>query len=366
MRTNGVLPAQHLADLIRNGSIAVNAIADRELIQPASIDLPLGDRVYRLRASFLPGRGSKVMEKADKYSQYDFGIPSGIQQGKGAVLEVGGVYLIPLDVTLDFAKDHLSGSCNPKSSTGRLDIFVRVLTDDGVEFDKVPRGYVGRLYAEVSPLTFPIRVRQGDRLTQLRVRRDSAWLPGDTLNWVHLQTPLTSEQTPDFTNGLAVSVNLRGDLFPHPGPIGYRAKKHAPVIDLRKIKHYNPTLFWDPIHDTGEDFLILDPDAFYILASREGISIPAHLAAEMRPFVAGIGEFRAHYAGFFDPGFGGTNCHSKAVLEVRTHAVPFILEHGQQVARLDLEGLVVPPDYLYGDNGSNYQGQSLRLAKQFW
>ncbi len=257
---------------------------------------------------------------------------------QGAVLETGCVYLVPLQESLTLPAG-ISGRANPKSSTGRIDVFTRVVTDKGRAFDDVPEGYSGPLYLEISPRTFSILARPADRLAQLRLRQGKA-------------TNLTEK---------TVSIDLQA---PDNGPVGWRAKRHAGMIDLRKIGQHERAAFWEPIHTHGGR-IVLNPEEFYILASQETVHVPAGQAAEMAPIAPELGEFRAHYAGFFDPGFGTNQGGSRAVLEVRSRDVPFILEHGQPVAKLIYEAMAGPPAALYGGKTSHYQGQGLKLSKHF-
>ncbi len=284
----------------------------------------------------------------------------------GAVLETGCVYIVPLAESLALPPG-ISASANPKSSTGRLDIFTRVIADSMRGFDRIHDGYRGPLYAEISPRTFPILVREGSRLSQIRFHRGNALLDSEALNALHAKERLVDNPDADVSEGVAVGVDLAGL-----GPdklVGYRAKRHTGLIDVERRGGYAVDDFWEPISARPDKSLILDPDEFYILASKEAVQVPPDYAAEMVPFDPLVGEFRVHYAGFFDPGFGyagagGTG--SRAVLEVRSREVPFILEHGQIVGRLVYEKMLAKPDKLYGTGiGSNYQAQSLKLSKHF-
>jgi dCTP deaminase len=361
----GVLPSQALERLVACGAIHARSPILPEQIQPSSIDLRLGSEAYRVRASFLANGSATVTSKLEQYRLHT------IDLSRPAVLEKGCVYIVPLQEELSLPAE-ISGKANPKSSTGRLDIFTRLITDEGRKFEIVPAGFKGRLYAEIVPRTFSIVVRQGERLSQLRL------FQGDYTSSDTLLRQLESEEAlvflPDdsrgvanIQNGLRMSVDLAG--IDGSGVIGYRARRHAPLIDLAKIQHYNPEDFWDPIRRNDSRSLILDPEDFYILASREKVRIPPLYAAEMVPFDATIGEFRIHYAGFFDPGFGygsGEINGTRAVLEVRSHEVPFILEDGQIVASLVFERLLERPRVLYGEGiGSSYQRQGLKLSKHF-
>jgi dCTP deaminase len=313
-----------------------------------------------VRASFLPGPGKTVAEKLERLKLHEFDLAA------GAVLETGCVYIVPLLESLALPPS-ISASANPKSSTGRLDIFTRVMTDRGPEFDKIPAGYSGPLYIEVSPRTFPIIARTGSRLSQVRFRTGNALLSEADLEQLHRKERLVAAETPNITGGgIALSIDLIGGAD---RLIGYRGKRHTGVIDVDKRAAHDVVDFWEPLYDHGAAELVLDPDEFYILVSREAVHVPPAFAAEMTPFDPLVGEFRVHYAGFFDPGFGhsaagGTG--SRAVLEVRSHEVPFILEHGQIVGRLVYERMRARPDALYGaDLGSNYQAQGLKLSKHF-
>jgi dCTP deaminase len=362
---SGVLPAQLLEFLIAAGQITANVPILPDQIQPSSIDLRLGSVAHRVRASFLAAGRATVTSKLEQYGLHDLDLT------KPAVLEKGCVYIIPLEESLALPAD-ISGKANPKSSTGRLDIFTRLITDEGRQFEIVPAGYHGKLFAEVVPRTFSVVVRQGERLSQLRLFRGGFQPTDDLLR--KLRSEETLVYLPDesigeakIDNGLRLSVDLEG--IDGSEIIGFRAKHHAPLVDLSKVRHYHPEDFWDPISRNQSRTLILDPEDFYILASRERVRIPADYAAEMVPFDPTIGEFRIHYAGFFDPGFGygaGEINGTRAVLEVRSHEVPFILEDGQIVASLIFERLIERPCRLYGEGiGSNYQRQGLKLSKHF-
>ena len=291
------------------------------------------------------------------------------------MLETGAVYIVPLLESLALPAD-IAAATNPKSSTGRLDVFTRVITDRSRGFDRIEAGYHGPLYAEISPKTFPVLVREGSRLSQLRLRRGHAELAADELAALHARERLVDAEDADFEGGISVSVDLRGLPPPLAGEgrgggalIGYRAKRHTGVIDVERRAGYDFADFWEPMHARRDGTLILDPDEFYILASKEAVQVPPDYAAEMVPFDPLVGEFRVHYAGFFDPGFGYAGAGgkgSRAVLEVRSREVPFILEHGQIVGRLVYEKMLARPDTLYGQGiGSNYQAQGLKLSKHF-
>ncbi len=361
----GVLPSQSIRELIEAGQIfAANAI-EPEQIQPSSIDLRLGSVAYRVRASFLTTDKYTVAKKLEGYTLHE------IDLTRPAVLEKGCVYVVPLQEELRLPLQ-ISGKVNPKSSTGRLDIFTRVITDYGRQFEVIPPGYKGKLYAEVVPQTFSVLARAGVRLSQLRLTRGAPPSSDNQLAILNEREELVYDDSDRpakavIDSGLRLSVDLvgtgGGDL------IGYRAKKHTALIDLEKIGHYEPGEYWDAIHRTRNRDLVLDPEDFYILASKEKVSIPPGYAAEMVPYDPSVGEFRIHYAGFFDPGFGYGIDDAKgtrAVLEVRSHEVPFLLEDGQEVGSLTFERLLAVPDRLYGQGiGSNYQRQELQLSKHF-
>jgi dCTP deaminase len=361
----GVLPSQAIEKMVAEGQIRSRAPLQPDQIQPSSIDLRLGAEAFRVRASFLANGEATITSKLEQYRLHTLDL------ARPAVLEKGCVYIVPLQEELALPP-HVSGKANPKSSTGRLDIFTRLITDEGRQFEMVPAGYHGRLYAEVVPRTFSVVVRQGERLSQLRLFQGDH-TPSDALlrqlekdeSLVFLADETRAEA--NIQNGLRLSVDLAGTK--RSDVIGYKAKKHAPLIDLARLNHYELEEFWDPIRSNESRTLILDPEDFYILASRERVRIPAQYAAEMVPFDATIGEFRIHYAGFFDPGFGygaGDINGTRAVLEVRSHEVPFIMEDGQIVASLVFERLLERPRLLYGEGiGSSYQRQGLKLSKHF-
>lgn len=359
----GVLPSQALRAMIAAGAIAAPGGVPEALIQPASLDLRLGDKAWRIRASFLAGHGKTVAERAARFSMHE------IDLRPGAVLEKGCVYLVPLQERVSLPAD-VSAMANAKSSTGRLDLLTRLIADNGVEFDRIESGYDGPLYAEISPRSFSVLVRPGMRLNQIRLRRGDLSVGDEALRALHKAERLVDGEA-HIDGGLAFSV----DLTPRAGkdgganPVGWRARAHAGLIDLDRIATYDPAEFFDPIHPAPGGGVILDPGAFYILVSREAVHIPPMYAAEMQPYHAMAGEFRVHYAGFFDPGFGHAaagGAGARGVLEVRCYEAPFALEHGQVVGRLVYEPMAEIPDRLYGAGiGSNYQGQGLKLGKQF-
>jgi dCTP deaminase len=355
---NGILPDRMIAALVASGSIQPASRLAPDQIQPASLDLRLADVAYRTRASFLPGRHATVGERIDELKLHE------IDLSEGAVLETGCVYIVPLLESLALTPG-LSAAANPKSSTGRLDVFTRVIADRARSFDQIEAGYHGPLYTEISPRTFPVLVRQGSRLSQLRFRRGTATLDPRALAELHAHEPLIDSPEADLAGGIALSVDLSGNN----GLVGYRAKRHTGLIDVERRAGYQVAEFWDAIPAHPDGILILDPNEFYILASAEGVQVPPDYAAEMVPFDPLVGEFRVHYAGFFDPGFGYAGAGgggARAVLEVRSREVPFILEHGQTVGRLVYQKMLARPAKLYGEAiGSNYQAQGLKLSKHF-
>lgn len=357
MQQTGVLPVQALRAMVRDGVIRAEPAVEPAQIQPASLDLRLGTRAWRVRASFLAGKGRRVADRLAALEMHQMDLTH------GAVLEKGCVYVVPLMESLALPLG-IQAVANAKSSTGRLDLLTRVITDDGTEFDRVAEGYSGPLYAEICPRSFSVLVRPGMRLNQIRFRKGQSVLTDAELLALHQSDRLVPGE-PVISEGLGFSVDLR----PESGAlVGYRAKPHTGVIDLDRIGAYDPRDFWEELH-SSDGQLILDPGAFYILVSREAVHIPPDYAAEMAPYLAMVGEFRVHYAGFFDPGFGHAaagGAGARGVLEVRCHEAPFVLEHGQIVGRLVYERMSERPETLYGAGiASNYQGQGLKLAKHF-
>lgn len=391
LRTKGILPVQKLRVLADAGIIshADGYPLEDDQFQPNSIDLRLGEKAYRVRCSFLP-EDESVNQKLDKLSQYEFSITD------GAILEPNCVYIIPLleelhlpshispqktlfngsENGIDYqivSGEHLSAKANPKSTTGRLDVFTRVITDHSHRFEEIRSGYKGGLYLEVVPKSFPIKVKTGHRLNQLRLRHGYTVLSDQEILRTHSSDPMlfTEGGAPvevddiKVNNGLFLSVNLHAS---EGKIVGYKAKKHRDYIDLDNINHYEVSEFWEPIYHQPDDHLILEPEAFYIFASKERCRIPEYLAAEMIAYDTGSGELRTHYAGFFDSGFGGRveDKGARAVLEVRSHDVPFLIEDGQTFCSMKFEPNTEVPAFVYGDDiKSNYQGQELRLGKHF-
>jgi dCTP deaminase len=364
-RTSGILPSQAIRDLIARGCVVGNTAISEDQIQPASLDLRLGDIAHRVRASFLPGPNSTVDAKISQLRMTRVDLTS------AAVFEKDCVYIVPLLEELHLP-DNVSGKANPKSTTGRLDVFTRLITDHGIEFDRAPAGYKGKLYAEIVPRTFTVRIRAGMKLSQLRFIQGTADSQDKDIRKLDREQTLVymDEDSPTkarLDRGLRITVNLeaseKGEV------IAYKARPNAPVIELDRINHYAPEEFWEARQQSDSKSLILDRGDFYILASRERVRVPPDFAAEMVPFDPSDGEFRIHYAGFFDPGFGYGSSEIKgtrAVLEVRAHEVPFLIEHGQLVGRLNYMPLLSRPEKIYGVGiGSSYQQQALALSKQF-
>lgn len=395
LRTKGVLPIQKLKILAQSGVISSDAAHPilEDQYQPNSIDLRLGEVAYRVRSSFLP-ENETVEQKLERLEQYRFSLEN------GAILEENAVYIIPLlerlnlpkshyahnngpNVTSEgvdngdsirlFAQENLSAKANPKSSTGRLDVFTRVITDYSHRFEEISPGYQGPLYVEVVPKSFPIKVKTGQRLNQLRIRHGFEILSDQDLLRIHDQEPILFDdtgtampiETLKVNKGLFMSVHLEGE---EGQIIGYKAKKHVNFIDFQNIGHYSVNEFWEPIIARADSMVILEPESFYIFASKERIRVPAKLACEMMAYDTGSGELRTHYAGFFDSGFGGTveDGGARAVLEVRSHDVPFLIEDGQTLFSMQFEPNSEQPDTMYGrEIKSNYQGQDLKLGKHF-
>lgn len=367
---SGVLPNHYIEKAI---SLEIINALDDEIpaanIQPASLDLRLGDVAHRIQCSFLPGP-HRVQERLDELSKYTVDLTD----DDGAVLEVGLPYVIPLLERLRLPQQ-MRARANPKSSTGRADVFTRVITDHGARFDDVKPGYAGPLYLEVVPLSFPVRVRRGLSLNQLRLSVGAAALSDADIRVEHSGGPLllvgdkpVNPRELQLSSGLFLGLNLRGSKSKG---VGWRARASAPLLDLSRSRSSDPELFWDKVQRQKGDRIILQPNSFYLLMSHEAVTIPPHLAAEMAAYDPTSGELRTHYAGFFDPGFGYDpdlqRAGSTAALEVRAHDVAFMIEHRQHVCKLTFERMLERPTMLYGDHGfgSNYQGQTETLGKHF-
>ncbi len=364
----GVLPSQYLHAAVEAGVISAGGFTvPRENVQPASLDLRLGEVAYRIRCSFLPGR-HPVEQRVKDYVIDELDL-----HREGAVLETNRPYLIPLKERLALPPD-VRGKANPKSSTGRLDVFTRVITDGSYRFDEIVEGYTGNLYLEVVPLSFAIRVREDLSLNQLRLSVGRPELSDDELRAFHAERPLLFRagepvEGADLAidDGLFLSLDLRGDRS---GRVGYRARDNAPLLDMTKVGGLDPDAYWEHVKGEEGDRIVLTPQRFYLLMSEESVTIPPDLAAEMMAYDPTSGELRTHYAGFFDPGFGydeaGLFRGSRAALEVRAHDVPFMIEHGQRVCKLTFERMLEEPATLYGRGiGSSYQQQEETLGKHF-
>ena len=356
-KPTGVLPYQTIKEMISQNTIEAETAIKKSQIQPSSLDLRLGSKAWRLQASFLPGAGFTVVDQLHELAMHEIDLSS------GAILEKNCVYLVLLQEKLLLPQD-VNAISNAKSSTGRLDLLTRLITDLGTEFDRIPNGYSGPLYAEICPRSFSVLVKTGTRLNQIRFRRGKVIINDQDLMNLNKTENLVGKNA-IVDGGISFSVDLECD---DDNVIGYKAKPNAPLIDLDKIDYYQTTEFWDGIKAKSRG-LILDPGAFYILMSKESVTIPPDYAAEMAPYLAMVGEFRVHYAGFFDPGFGFSMAHSsssRGVLEVRCYESPFALRSGQIIGRLIYERMAGRPDILYGsDLNSNYQNQKLKLSKHF-
>jgi dCTP deaminase len=358
--TTGLLPSQEIRALIAAREIRASRQIEEQQIQPASLDLRLGSEAWRVRSSFLTGREARVEDRIAAFGMHR------IDLTQTAVLEKGCVYIVPLVESLAL-RSRTSGIANPKSSIGRLDVFTRLITDNSAVFDQVAPGYKGPMFAEISPRTFSIVVREGTSVSQLRLRRGSPPVTDTAIRRLHETVRLvdSGKEQADIDEGIAVTVDLRAS---NGRPVGWRARRHTDLIDLVRIDHYERHEFWEPVYPDGRGTVVLNPGDFYILASKEAVTVPPDHAAEMRPYDTRVGEFRVHYAGFFDPGFGFDSAGegSRAVLEILSFEVPFALRDGQLVGRLVYERLTAVPDKLYGAGiGSSYQRQGLQLAKQF-
>ena len=367
-RSTGVLPSQRLREAVSDGWIvAGDWRIPPSSLQPASIDLRLGEHAWALRCSFLPDSDSTVEEKIEDLAF------ERIDLRDGATLERDRPYLVPLIEELRLPQE-IRAKANPKSSTGRLDVFTRVLTDRNHRFDEIAAGYGGRLYLEVVPRTFAIRVKTGLALNQVRLICGDGRLSDQQLVALHRETPLLyvdtvplPESSLSLGDGLFLSLDASGDSE---RIVGYRAKKNSLPIDLTQVGTLDWREFWEPVHPERGGRIVLEPEVFYLLLSAEGVSIPPCYAAEMLAYDPTAGELRTHYAGFFDPGFGysrASDSHgSRAALEVRARDVSFMVEHGQPVSKLAFERMAQEPDVLYGEDvGSNYQGQQTMLSKHF-
>jgi dCTP deaminase len=358
----GIWPSQALRAATTLGVLQAEEDILADQIQPASVDLRLGSIAYQVPASFLPGHTASVSERLDTLAVQKFNIEN------GAILETDKVYIVPLQERLKLKK-RMSGTANPKSSTGRLDVFARLITDNGTEFDQIPERYVGHLWLEIAPRSFNVKVRRGSRLAQMRLRSGSPRTSDATVRELNEMHQIVHyEQNADIKySGLALSVDIEGD--PISGVVGYKAKKSKNYVDVDKVNFYEIDEFWERLSRPDSGGLILNRDEFHILATKETVAIPNSVAADMVAYDTLVGEFRVHYAGFFDPGFGHSSrgpVGAKIVLEVRSHEVPFMIEHGQVVGRVTVERLTDVTDKPYGlEIGSSYHSQGLTLGKQF-
>jgi dCTP deaminase len=362
----GVLPSQHIERAVQLGIIDSGKYKiPPENIQPASVDLRLGEVAYRIRCSFLPdSQPVRVKMKDLIMDELDL-------RREGAVLETNRPYLVPLVEQLNLPKS-LRGKANPKSSTGRLDVFTRIITDNSFRFDQIEPGYQGELFLEIVPLSFTIRVREGLALNQLRLSTGRSLLTDDEIRQAHENKPIAFRdgepvQSIDTAGGLFLGLDLKGD---EAGRVGYRAKDNAPLLEMGSSETFDPDEYWEPVYREQSDRIVLAPEKFYLLLSQETVRISPDFAAEMTAFDPTSGELRTHYAGFFDPGFGydptDSFLGSRAALEVRAHDVPFMIEHGQRVCKLTFEKMLEPPTVLYGQGiGSSYQNQQDTLGKHF-
>ncbi len=366
----GIFSDAMIEKLVRDGAITTPLPLAEGQVQPASLDLRLGRRCWRMRASFLPGQAGRVAQRIAAYSLHE------IDLSAGAVLETGCVYIAEILEGIALPGE-ISATANPKSSTGRLDVFTRVITDGASAFDTIAPGYSGPVFAEISPRTFPVLVRTGSRLSQIRFRSGAARINDEALKALHQRARLVDRDEALIQDGVVLSVDLAG--FSRDGSkagtgggnalVGYRGKRHTGLVDVDRVGAYAVAEYWEPIYLAARRELVLDPNEFYILASKEAVHVPPDHAAEMVPFDPMMGEFRVHYAGFFDPGFGHAGAGgagARAVLEVRSRDVPFIVEDGQVVGRLIYERMAALPQRLYGAGlSSNYQAQGLKLSKHF-
>lgn len=354
--SKGILAIQHLRYLTQSGVLQAKEGWDPGQFQPNSLDLRLGSIAHRVRCSFLPG--AIGVERC----LHEFGCHMhALDLSQGAVIEPNVPYLIELQESLSLPSD-MAARANPKSSTGRLDMFARVIAAQGEAFDEILPGYQGKLYLHVISRSFPIRLRQGDRLVQLRILLGETRLDDDETRALHQTNPiLLGGHPPVIEDGIHFSASLRGATNE---VVGYRALAHTPLLDLRGVGQHEIAPFWQPLLSPPGGALILEPDAFYVLASHERVSVPASVCAEMVPFDAKSAELRTHYAGFFDSGFG-LGGGARVVVELRNRDTPFLLQDQQRVFRFQLHRNLAIPEVLYGQKGSHYQGQELRLAKQF-
>jgi dCTP deaminase len=371
---DGVLADRDLRWAADRGWVAAEEPLEERQFQPASLDLRLGHQAYQLRGSFLPFRQTIETRLAHTDLEDHDLVIDRVSLDRGVTFQRGSVYLVPLLESLALPGD-VRGRSNPKSTTGRLDVFTRVISDGTPRFDEIPAGYRGPLYLEVAPQSFPVRVHPGISLNQLRLSRGTTTITDDELRAIYQRTPLLYDDDDRaiptervlFNGGLCMGVDLSGRTTG--GIIGYRAQATPPAVDLSRVRAYDPDEYWEPIKRPARDAYILEANRFHLLVSKERIRVPAEFAAEMVVYDPGAGEIRTHYAGFFDPGFGlgdGTVLGTKVVMEVRAREVPFMLYDGQTSFKVMFERLRTRPERLYGEGlGSSYQRQTLTLSKQF-
>ncbi|MBD3323382.1 2'-deoxycytidine 5'-triphosphate deaminase [candidate division KSB3 bacterium] len=365
---SGIVTYQRLKELVRQGGVVSNLPIEDSQYQPASLDVRLGRIAYRIRSSFVPGNRA-VEDVLQDLRMYTLDLET------NGILEKNQVYLVPLMESLDLPA-HIRVRSNPKSTTGRLDMLTRVISDANYRFDEIQAGYSGNLYLEIVPNSFTVRVKPGISLNQLRFIQGNCLIADQELRALYAQEPLLYDaenrsiplERACVQQGLLMSVDLQGEK--NRGIIGYKAKKNSDIVDLARVGYYDAADFWEPIYRQKKDQLILEPEEFHLLCSQEKVRIPPDYAAEMVAYDIGAGEFRVHYAGFFDPGFGygtaGEIPGTHAVLEVRSHEVPYRVSHGQPFCKIQYAANIEPPQILYGAGiKSNYQEQTLSLSKQF-
>ncbi len=359
---HGTLPDEGIAALIEAEAIASGSGIDGTQVQPASLDLSLGEAAWWMPGSVLPLPGEPVEALLERFARCRLDL------SRPEVFVRGQVYVVRLDERLALPEG-LAAYANGKSSIGRIDVQTRVLTDENPRYDKVPPGYRGPLYLEVIPKSFDIRVRAKDRLNQAIFYRDRRRLGAAALAEVHGRCPLVrapGEGLAGFrrNSGLLLTLDLEQPV------VGWVAKRSLEPIDLAQVHFHDPSEYFDPIPKPRRGALFLSREAFYIFSTHERVVVPPELAAEMLPYDTSAGEFRAHYAGFFDPGFGwgaaGELGGTPAVLEVRPYEDDLLVRHRQPVCKMAFEQLTAAPRQLYGQGQSHYAEQrGPRLSKYF-
>ena len=353
----GSLVHEDYNDLFKDNNINCNKYTSSQ-IQPSSLDLTLSEECYEIEASFL-SPNHNIRDKLNNI------INKKIDLNEVYIFKKNITYIVRLNEKLNLKND-IFGKCNPKSSTGRLDIFCRAILNFSDEYEKIPLNYNGEIFLEITPRSFNIALIKGDSLNQMRlIYQNHDYVDDESLHNFHNIDPIIFDEfgntnVADISSGLKISVDLKKINKTS----AYIAKDNAPVLHYDKINSHKVADFWDTIK-TKDDYLIIKPGKFYILKSKQKIRIPKTMAGEMKPYDTGIGDFRVHYAGFFDPGFGDP-FGSYAVLEVKTNEVPFILNDGQVIAKIQYEKLNKETKVVYGSNiKSNYQNQELALSKHF-